>query len=469
VSKGSGSGMTRGDRRRNARRERLRELVPRDGVVIGIDLAEGKQALAVVDHDLRVLARRTVMVKAFRLGPVLDELAGVARARGFARVTVACEPTGSRWLQVQRLCEERGLAMVCIQPLVSYIARAQQDLTPHKTDEADCVLIARLAIELHCYLPEVLEEDWAYLRQLGRRRLALVKAASASVLRARDFLSVAWPVAAEACKDPFGSVTWLAGVHAAVSHPGGPDGLAGDGLAGLAAVVREAVAGWGGKRPSGPVLRAVYAALADTEGVVFSRRRGLLRRCARELEDLQRIRAGLRETEAEMITVLGGLGLARLADIRGLSAAGAAAILAESGDPARFETSSSLVKHAGLAPADNESGQFAGAAKISRRGQPALRLVTWRAILPLIAHNPVMAAKYTAMTAQADAAARAAAGGPPGRARAAAAAARAARARARVACAAALLRWIWTLTVRGTCFDEQIASGQLSPRHASAA
>ena len=62
MSKGSGSGMTRGDRRRNARRERLRALLPRDGAVVGIDLAEEKQALAVIEHDVRVLARKTVRV-----------------------------------------------------------------------------------------------------------------------------------------------------------------------------------------------------------------------------------------------------------------------------------------------------------------------------------------------------------------------------------------------------------------------
>src|SRR6202035_6042018 len=56
VGKGSGgSGMTRGDRRRNARRERLRAMLPRDGVVIGIDLAEGKQAIAVGGHGGRGL------------------------------------------------------------------------------------------------------------------------------------------------------------------------------------------------------------------------------------------------------------------------------------------------------------------------------------------------------------------------------------------------------------------------------
>ena len=120
MGKGSGNGTTRGDRKRNARRKRLRGLLPRDGAVIGIDLAEDKQAIAVVDHDVRVLARKTVRVKAFRLGEVLDWAVGQARGKGFARVTVACEPTGARWMQVQRLCAERGLPLVCIQPLVSH-------------------------------------------------------------------------------------------------------------------------------------------------------------------------------------------------------------------------------------------------------------------------------------------------------------------------------------------------------------
>ena len=59
--------------------------------MIGIDLAEDKQALAVVDHDVRVLARKTV--KAFRLGEALDLAVGQARAKRFAHVTVSCEPT----------------------------------------------------------------------------------------------------------------------------------------------------------------------------------------------------------------------------------------------------------------------------------------------------------------------------------------------------------------------------------------
>jgi transposase len=393
VGKGSGNGTTRGDRRRNARRERLRGLLPRDGAVVGIDLAEDKQALAVVDHDVRVLARKTVKVNAFRLGEALDWAVAQARVKGFTQVAVACEPTGPRWLQVQQLCAGRGLPLVCIQPLMSHIAREQQDYTGHKTDEADCVLIGRLAVELHCYIPEELDETWACLRQLGRRRGQLITAASASAHRIRDFLSVAWPLVTEACAGPFESVTWLAAVQVVTSRCGAdPARLAALGPGEFTAAVRSAMASWGGKRPTGRICRAVFAAQ-----------------------------------------------LSRLGDIPGLTAVGAAAILAETGDPRRYDSSSSLVKHAGLAPADNASGAFAGQAHISRRGRPGLRLAAWRAVRPLLQHNPVMAAKYAALTAATDAAA-AAAGARTRQVSAAAAAARTRRARARVACAASLLR-----------------------------
>ena len=452
-----GNEMTRGDRRRNARRERLRGLLPRDGAVIGIDLAEDKQALAVIDHDVRVLARKTVKVKAFRLGQALDWAAGQARVKGFERVTVACEPTGPRWMQVQRLCAERGLPLVCVQPLVSHIAREQQDYTPHKTDESDCVLIGRLATELHCYVPGELDETWAHLRHLGRRRAQLITAATASVQRIRDFLSVAWPTVTEACAGPFESVTWLAALQVVTARCGGdPARLAALGLEEFTALVRGAVPGWGGKKGWSRICRRVFAALTDTEGVVTWSRRGLLRRCADELGDLQRTRAQLRAVEADMVLVLGELGLSRLGDIPGLTVVGAAAILAETGDPRRYDSSSSLVKHAGLSPSENASGALEGQAHISRRGRPGLRLTAWRAVWPMLQFNPVMAAKYAAMT---QAAAAAAADAGSRQARAAAAAARARRAKARVACAASLLRWIYSMVIHGTSWDAAVASG----------
>ena len=74
----------------------------------------------------------------------------------------------------------------------------------------------------------------------------------------------------------------------------------------------------------------------DGLAVTWSRR-GLLRRVADELGDLKRTRALLRQAEADMVAVLAELGLSRLADIPGLTAVGAAAILAETGGPRRSD------------------------------------------------------------------------------------------------------------------------------------
>ena len=214
---------------------------------------------------------------------------------------------------------------------------------------------------------------------------------------------MAWPTVMETCAQPLLSKTWLAAVQLVTDRCGGqPARLAAPGLQEFTAVVRQAVPGWGGQRVFGPIAGRVFAVLTDTEGVVTACRRGLLRRCGDELGDLRRTRAQLRAVEADMIAVLAELGLSRLGDIPALTAVGAAAILAEAGDPRRYDSSSSMVKHAGLSPSENASGAFSGQARISRRGRPGLRLTAWRAVWPMLQFNPVMAAKYQAMTQAGD-------------------------------------------------------------------
>ena len=95
-----------------------------------------------------------------------------------------------------------------------------------------------------------------------------------------------------------------------------------------------------------------------------------------------------------MCAVLDDLGLAGLVTtIAGLTVTGAAAILAETGDPARFATPRALVKHAGLCPRDNASG--AARARPPYPARPAgLRLAAWRAVWAAMPNNPVMAARF---------------------------------------------------------------------------
>ncbi len=123
------SGVSRGDRNRNARLARLREAVPVCNAIAGIDLADSKQMVVVTDHESRVLARRTFRRRAWELGVALDWAAARAAVAGFAGVTVAAGPTGHRWRVVGQLAAERGMAFVCVQPLMSAWARRAEDLT----------------------------------------------------------------------------------------------------------------------------------------------------------------------------------------------------------------------------------------------------------------------------------------------------------------------------------------------------
>jgi transposase len=217
----------------------------------------------------------------------------------------------------------------------------------------------------------------------------------------------------------------------------------------FAALVRAALPGWGGQR-LGPAARAVFAALGDGRGVARMRR-AALGRAGHALGDLRHARAQLARAEASMAALLADLGIdaARVCQIPGLTPAGLAAILAETGDLNQYASSSSVVKHAGMSPARNQSAAFHGKTKISRRGRPALRLAAWRAAWAVLRHCDVLAARHAALTSRDSG--------------------RLADAQARAACAASLLRWIYALIVHGTRWDPAIASGELGHHHAMAA
>ena len=398
---GNGSGVSRGDRNRNARLEQLRVLVPAVNAIAGIDLAGKKQMVVVTDHDSRVIARRVFRCRAWDLGAALDWAAGRAVAAGWAGVTVACEPTGHRWRVLGQLAADRSMPFVCVQPVVTSWSRRTEDLTCDKTDDKDAVLIARLTAQLRCYIPEPVDETWARLRHLGTRREQLITEAGSQVQQMRDLLECAWPAVLDAARQPFRSATWIASLAVITGRDGG--NLARTrrlGAARFEQAVRREVIRRGGQKPCRRIVRAVFAALCDPAGVL-AHRLGALERVQLLLEDWDLTHQRMGQAELRMTAVLGELGLTGLAtSITGISAIGAAAILAETGDPHRFATARALVKHAGLAPREKLSGTFTGRTRLTGQGRPGLRLAAWWAVWGAQRANPVYRARYQHLTSR---------------------------------------------------------------------
>jgi transposase len=382
------------------------------------------------------------------MGAALDWALPHAQRAGFAGVTIACEPTGHRWRVLGQLAGDREMPFVCVQPVITSWSRRTEDLTFDKTDEKDAVLVARATAQLRCYVPEPIDETWGRLRHLGARRDQLIVETVAQVQQMRDLLECVWPAALTTARQPFKSRTWAAALSVILERDGGDlDRTRRPGLPRFQTAVHRALGHWGGQKPCGRITRNLFTALSDPAGVL-AHRRGAFERIELLLADWHHTRAGLADVQARMLTVLDELELTDLVtSIPGLSALGAAAILAQTGDLTRFASARSVVKHAGLAPREKISGSYTGRTKLTGQGRPGLRLAAWRAVWGAQSNNPIYAARYRRLTTRDHN--------------------KLTPTQAQAVIAAAILRQLHAVVVTGRRWDPAIAAGGI--RHAATA
>jgi transposase len=428
--------LTRGDRRRNEKLSRLRSIVRLDLAVVGIDLASAKQAAVVADHDSLTLGRHMFDGDPWVIDDIVDWALPIALDAGFAGIVVGCEPTGHRWKPVLERCHARGVEVVCVNPMLVHRGREEEDFTRDRSDFKDATIIARRVADRHCYIPYALKGDWCRLRHLGARRNDQLINSTAARQQLRDLLECVWPPVLGAASKPLESTTW----RAAMAVSCDPAEIVTMGFDAFADAVAVELRRWGGQRRSHRILGAIWAA-AQAPGGVERERPAATERARDAIRDWRRALDELADVEARMLGVLDNLELTELLEtIDGLSAIGAAAILAEAGDPARFDCARTWVKHAGLCPRANESGTFQGQTKTSRRGRPALRTAAWRAVWGALPHNAVYTARYTHQRTRADNPLR--------------------DGQARAAIAAALLRQLFVVVTRRVAWDPTIAAGK---------
>jgi len=435
---------SRGVARRNAKLKELRRLVARDRAILAVDLASGKQAAVVLDHDSVVLARRMFTGSAWCISEILAWARPIAAKAGFAGLVLACEPTGHRWKPLVVTARAAGIPVVCVQPLLVHRAREGEDFTRNRSDFDDAVIIGRLTAELRCYVPYLPEGPWARLRHLGARRAELLVRATAARQCLRDLLECAWPALLATAAKPLDSATW----RAALAISAHPAVIAAMPEQEFLATLRAQVQASGGQRACHRVARAIHAAAANPGGIA-AERDAALERAGFAYHDWMTALAAIAEVETRMVAVLDDLHLTHLiATIPGLSAVSAAAILAETGDPSRYDTPRTWVKHAGLAPRANESGNFRGQTKTSGRGRPGLRTAAWRAIWGALPHNPVWSARRDALTSRDSNQLH--------------------DGQARTAAAAALLRQLFVVITKRVAWDPAIAAGTAAPEGVTA-
>ena len=156
--------------------------------------------------------------------------------------------------------------------------------------------------------------------------------------------------------------------------------------------------GWGATRPCLHIVGAVFAALADPVGVTAHRPGGSGTRRPSRARGLAAHPAAAGRGRDPHGGRARRLGLTDLVtSIDGLTAVGAATLLAETADlpgsaaPGRWSSTPGSVR--GTTPAAPHEGKAS-----SRRVGPQLRLAAWRAIWAALPNNPVLAARFHYLT-----------------------------------------------------------------------
>lgn len=380
--------VTRGLRREQAKRQRRRQRVPPDTLVLGIDLAREHHA-ASFSHDGQILGRRRLSCPAHEIDRLFPEALALTHKHGLSKLLVAFEPAGLYWCLAAEACERAGIDYVLVHGLAVKRERESTRYTPEKTDPRDADLIALLPAQgkfVETVLSPTTERET--LAQLARDYFLIRRLAAAERTRLSNFWNRTLPEFFSVLREPTSNTALaVAGALEAV------EAVASLSTRSWTARVRRAAQG---DRiltsRAASVLPLLKEALADPV------RRSTLGMAARIRHSAQRRRL----LEAQKLDLRAEI-LARYASfeeqpfldsIPGSDPFYNALVLGMVGDFHRFDDPRTLVKLAGSEVNHYASGDWDGTSHISHRGRSPLRAAAYQQARFLVQRNPDFRARF---------------------------------------------------------------------------
>lgn len=360
---------------------------------VGIDVANAKVDVAFLDGEARTV-RPPATYGNDPEGWVALRAAIVAAASPLGRkaeVVCGMEATGNmhkRLEQALRAERRRKLEVHVLNPrAVKSFAKAL--LTSAKTDRIDSHVIALFLMRMKpspaAPVPELFEE----FREATRTRRRLIEERTDAKNRLHKLLRYHFP----GYRKLLGKYL-SKGILVAVGARPSPHLV-------LAAEPGEIAAiSYGSRHRVGAALEDKLRALAAQapRADLPKLTQMLLRTTARRILDLDALVAEMDEGIADMLEQLfpGQV----LTSIPGLGAVSAAAILAEVGDIARFETKTDFIGYCGLYPIVWESGEAKRRYRMTTKGNRMLKMTLLVASASARQYNPAIAAVYERLRAR---------------------------------------------------------------------
>jgi transposase len=369
--------------RHEAKRERRRKQLPDRSLIVGLDIGKRRHAAWMIDPAMRPLGKSKV---AATPAGIADMLRRAERARAKARLDrtiIAFEPTSHYWMLIANDLENRDIEYLVVHPISVWRGREIREYSYAKDDFRDASLIAELAAQFHFTQARLRDPLWQTMRSLAYERFGLVELRSRALQETGAHLEVVFPNYPVFHRLSRASKTVLSG------DPD-PQRIGAMDFDDFVAETRQA---YEGSRLSKATLRRIHQAAQGSWGL-GPRATGSKLRLELAMQRQSFVAEQIGVLDKELLDLYDQTGYAGIAEtMAGMTSITAALLLALSGDPADFDSGRCLAKLAGINARENESGDFKGKRGITRRGNPVLRTVAFRAAVALAKNNPDFGAR----------------------------------------------------------------------------
>ena len=359
----------------------------KDKLIVGIDLAKRDNYAALMLPD------GVVVGKPFKFGntagafeKLWNRVSKLRDEYELDGILFSMEATGCYWEPLVRFFRGYPVETVFVQAKIVKKSREMMDLSPTKNDPKDAYVIAQITSEGKFLKVRMNDGVWAELRSLGLMRGDLKKAWVTWGNRIRSIIEKYWPERERALKDCLKPTS-----RAILEKCPFPDDVLRLGIEGLIEVIRE-----GSNKTRGLKLaQALYDEALKSIGVKEGQKAAKFE-LLHALDIFCLLSKKIEEVEEKLTDCLKETSYYEpLVSIPGLSAVGAALLLAETGDPSQYKSAKEWVKLAGLNLIENQSGKLKREGKrISKVGRPVLRHVLYYLSIPLRTHNPEFRVHY---------------------------------------------------------------------------
>jgi transposase len=363
--------------RHEVKRDRRRRQLSERSLIVGVDIGKTRHAAWMIDPAMRPLARAKITATPEGIDDMLSRAERTQKNAHLDHTVVAFEPTSHYWMLLANCLEQRGVDYVVVHPISVWRGREIREYSYAKDDFKDASLIAELAAEFHFTQARLRDPLWQTMRSLAYERFGLVELRSRALQETRAHLDVVFP--------NYPVFHRLSRASKAVLS-GDPDPTR------IAAMtfedfVAETRTNYEGGRLSRSTLMRIHEAAQRSWGL-GNRGAGSKLRLALAMQRRQFMAAQVAELDRHLLELYENTGYAGIAEtMPGMTTITAAMLLALSGDPWEFDSGRCLSKLAGLNARENESGEFRGSRGITRRGNPILRTIAFRAAVSLARNN----------------------------------------------------------------------------------